>query len=508
MLRNYVSQDETTNRIQFPKNNFFAYRWRIKDQFNNSIDRQKSHLRLLGGGQDATLLNSRILNLYKSRHNTTCKTDSIADLAQKTLAFLEERRQTQKKISETEVVLATHVRRLLERCYNTLFAFATELNTILGLSELFITNTDPVITNQLNGKPTVHSLLLARLSTNSYSLFMEGTKDKIKFFLLPVEEILSLKDVSSHYNTIACFKAKLEADKSVTWWHDEDLLDDDMVDICCVELLNALIDATKDILVPPNPDDDPVNKESFSLFDPEPWNVEAMLRHHSQKNREIDEDNVDELKRIAERVEAPAQATFEYDEANKRWQHISETPKQYRGGKPKQDLTAEMTLPASHKLDEVFESVCQSEPLIDLLNSEAPPEVAELDCEMPVAHSANVFTLAGDQSMQLGWTLESEPLQSQQSAPMQQPLQQSWHQQPSQQDEYQFIPSMDFESFTLDQSAITAEIEPVLHQSENNSKELEKGESKAKADTKKESSADRRNRRRQSRNLRRKRNSK
>ncbi|MBX9693953.1 MAG: hypothetical protein K2Z81_16330 [Cyanobacteria bacterium] len=489
MLRNYVSQDETTNRIHFPKNNYFAYRWRIKDHFNNSIERQKFHLGVMGGGQDRTLMNNKILGLYKSRYNSTTKSDLIADLAQKTLAFLEERRQTQKKISETEVVLTTHVRRLLERCYNTLFAFATELNTLLGLSELFITSTDPILTNQLNGKPTVTSKLLARLSTNSYSLFMEGTKDRIKFFVMPVEELLSLKtDIAMQYNTIACFKAKLEADKSVTWWHDEDQLNDDMVDICCVELLNSLIEATKNRLVPPTPEDDKGNKETFSLFDPEPWNVEAMMRHHLQngKAREVPQTAAEELERISERIEEPPAATgFEYDEANKRWQHISETPK-YRGTKPKSETapSPELSLPASYDFQNVFENLSQVEESEDAQVVEVSAPVLPSPDSYPASYS------------QTGWEFTSEPAKS----------------------EFEFTPSMEFDTFNFDQSVITTEREPVVQKSvqlqpgpreqERTKSKKAKAKTDSKSETKKESSADRRNRRRQTRNLRRKRNSK
>ncbi len=48
MLRNSVDLEELKNRRSFPKNNYFCYKWRIKDHFNRSIDRQIFHLRALG----------------------------------------------------------------------------------------------------------------------------------------------------------------------------------------------------------------------------------------------------------------------------------------------------------------------------------------------------------------------------------------------------------------------------------------------------------------------------
>ena len=66
MRDNFELQDET-NRQKFPKNNFFAYRWRVLDNFSKSIDRQLFQMQVQGSGNNKTLLSERILQQHKAR---------------------------------------------------------------------------------------------------------------------------------------------------------------------------------------------------------------------------------------------------------------------------------------------------------------------------------------------------------------------------------------------------------------------------------------------------------
>ncbi|HMX44985.1 MAG TPA: hypothetical protein PKC93_03500, partial [Candidatus Obscuribacter sp.] len=96
MLRNSVDLEELKNRRSFPKNNYFCYKWRIKDHFNRSIDRQIFHLRALGASNDVSLMNDRIMQLYKSSFGSSRK-DLIVDLARDAMSFLDRRRSDQKR---------------------------------------------------------------------------------------------------------------------------------------------------------------------------------------------------------------------------------------------------------------------------------------------------------------------------------------------------------------------------------------------------------------------------
>src|SRR5262249_48781104 len=141
-------------------------------------------------------------------------------------------------------------RGLVERTYNTLFAFTTELNSLLGLSELFITSTEPSLTGKESGKSTVDSKILARVSTTLYSLYIEGTKDRVRFYIVPAEDLLALVDVSLDYESICTWEAHLLKDNQVEWYDKNGPLTDELLEITCVELLNQLLEKTKERLMP------------------------------------------------------------------------------------------------------------------------------------------------------------------------------------------------------------------------------------------------------------------
>lgn len=138
MLRNSVDLEELKNRRSFPKNNYFCYKWRIKDHFNRSIDRQIFHLRALGASNDVSLVNDRIMQLYKSSFGSSRK-DLIVDLARDAMSFLDRRRSDQKRQQAKELRLSTATIELVQYASNVLLGFSTELNSLMGLSELFIT---------------------------------------------------------------------------------------------------------------------------------------------------------------------------------------------------------------------------------------------------------------------------------------------------------------------------------------------------------------------------------
>lgn len=276
MLKNYMDvNEEVKNRNnKFPKNNYFGHKWRVKDGFSKSIDRERFHQNIMGGTQYKTLMNNKILSLYKSRYNRS-RSDLIVDLAHKAMIFLEKRRYQKFTDAQTEVLLTNHTRGLVERVYNTLFAFTTELNSLLGLSELFVTATEPTLTGKENGRATVDSKTLARFSTNLFSLYIEGTKDHVKFYVLPADDLLALVDASLEYEATCTWEATLLRDQQVQWHDKNGPLTDELLEITCVELLNQLLEKTKERIMPSRMVAE-AKGANFAYNAPDPWEIDQQ----------------------------------------------------------------------------------------------------------------------------------------------------------------------------------------------------------------------------------------
>lgn len=268
MLRNMVNQDEYTNRHQFPKNNFFSYRWRVVDHFNRSIDRQMFHLSVHGADNHHCLMNHKVLQLHKSRYAGSRK-DLVMDLAQDAIEFLGTRRLQQAKTSKAQVRYCSAMLEQIEHTFNLLISFATELNTILGLSELFITATEPNMDTLDKSKETVLSFAQARFSTSYYSLVVEGKRESINFYLIPADEIISLEDIGLQYESIAKWTANLKDRGQADWLADGFKISDDVHEVFCIQLLSQLIEKTKERLSPKE-----IEQEEMARFDfvePDPW---------------------------------------------------------------------------------------------------------------------------------------------------------------------------------------------------------------------------------------------
>lgn len=275
MLKNYMDvNEEVKNRLnKLPKNNYFCHKWRVKDAFSKSIDREMFYQNVMGASQYKTLMNNKILSLYKSRYNRS-RSDLIVDLAHKAMIFLEKRRYQKFTDSQTEVLLTNHTRGLVERVFNTLFAFTTELNSLLGLSELFVTATEPALTGQESGRATVDSKILARFSTNMFSLYIEGTKDRVQFYVLPADDLF-LVDVSLEYEATCTWEATLLKNQQVQWHDKNGPVTDELLEITCVELLNQLLEKTKERLMPSKR----VAEKKGANFEynaPDPWEIDLQ----------------------------------------------------------------------------------------------------------------------------------------------------------------------------------------------------------------------------------------
>ncbi len=264
MLRNTVDVQEIRNRQKYPKNNSFAYRWRILDNFSRSIDRQMYHLNLPTTGNHRTLMNDKIMQLYRGRFQGS-RTDLIAELAQNAMQFLQNRRHDLINSSNRETTLSRASKTLVDRCYNTLFGFSAELNATLGMSELFITSSEPEVKKYGRGSSIATQ---ANLSTSLYRLVIEGTQEQIAFYLLPADTILANNN-HLQYDPIAVWNAQFGSVGHVIWTAEEDVLTDDMVDVACADFLRHLIATTQEYLLPAKPLDQELSQ--FKMLEADPW---------------------------------------------------------------------------------------------------------------------------------------------------------------------------------------------------------------------------------------------
>lgn len=278
MLRHLISRQEVENRQNFPKNNYFCYRWRVKDHFNKSIERQMFHLAVHGAGNHKSLMNHKVLQLHKSRF-TGNRRDLVVNLAQDAISFLDMRRMEHSKSSKEQVFYSTAMIDMVDMCFNLLLSCATELNTILGLSELFITATEPNFEVKDKTKETVCSFTQGRFSTSLFSLVIEGRREKIKFYIIPADELIAIEEVGLQYESIASWKARFGKDGRVIWMCQGMELSDEVLEVSAIQLLSQLIEKTKERLTPLEEQDKPKNE--YALFEEDPWQKDVAIGYQN-----------------------------------------------------------------------------------------------------------------------------------------------------------------------------------------------------------------------------------
>lgn len=276
MLRNSVDLEELKNRRSFPKNNYFCYKWRIKDHFNRSIDRQIFHLRAQGASNDVSLMNDRIMQLYKSSFGSSRK-DLIVDLARDAMSFLDRRRSDQKRQQAKELQLSTATIELVQYASNVLLGFSTELNSLMGLSELFITASEPEAKKLGACGEGITHVVQAGFSTNSFRLVIEGRLQCINFYLVPADSLLTLNEIAMNYEPLEKWRSLIGEDGSVGWYAGGHAIAEDMVEVICSELLRVLLAATQERLMP-ELEAACVTEASFELSAPAPWELDQACR--------------------------------------------------------------------------------------------------------------------------------------------------------------------------------------------------------------------------------------
>jgi hypothetical protein len=208
-------KSDMRSQKRYPKNNAFCYRWRVIDNFNKTVERELFDLHLSGGAYHQSLQNERILALYKMTYRRN-KSDFISKLTQDAMSFLDNRRSVLSKQVQEESAYTKSMAMIVDSLFNIVLSCSIELNTVLGFSELFVAATEPEVeTYTSNGQSKVRSLHF-RFSTSTFGLVVHGQKNRINFYVVPIEELFGSKNPSSAHEPIASCTGGL-VDDDVQW---------------------------------------------------------------------------------------------------------------------------------------------------------------------------------------------------------------------------------------------------------------------------------------------------
>ena len=188
------------------------------------------------------------------------------------MQFLDRRRQDNNKNSKAELLLSKATQGLMDRTFNTLLAFSTELNTLLGVSELFIIATEPEVTKRVTEGTTSHATCIqSHIATTQFRIVIEGKHDTISFYMIPADSILAHgADMQARYQPISTWTAQFAAQDQVYWVSANGVMTEGMLDTACAELIRILIDATQEAIAPHHA---VVKREmnNFELEEVDPW---------------------------------------------------------------------------------------------------------------------------------------------------------------------------------------------------------------------------------------------
>lgn len=137
---------------------------------------------------------------------------------------------------------------LMDRIFSIFRAYSTELNSMLGLSELFITATEPQVTKRTTQNPASRAICVqSNIATSFFRLVIEGKQDTISFYLIPTNSTLSLNEVSLRCSALSSWKAHFGARDHVIWESPEGILTEELLNVACLDLIRHLIDASLEV---------------------------------------------------------------------------------------------------------------------------------------------------------------------------------------------------------------------------------------------------------------------
>lgn len=230
------------------KQNLFCYRWRVIDTRAKTVDRSFDHLHILDCEYERSIVHEQILSSYKMRYRTS-QTDMMSELLESAITFLDNRRKVASQSMHEETLYTESMAERLNRIFNVMLSCSIEMNTVLGFSELYLAVTEPeLVAGGLNNQPKI-SALRARVSTSLFSIVVHGSKNHIKFFLMPIREMMGLESASAAYTPVASCHAEIFDDEAA--WFDSETgleLSDESLDELCINLIKQLVEATKTAL--------------------------------------------------------------------------------------------------------------------------------------------------------------------------------------------------------------------------------------------------------------------
>ncbi len=233
------------NNAKFPKNNHFCYRWRVVDEFNRSIDRELHNARLYGGDFHQSLINERVLSTFKTA-KLKFNQDYMEQITADAKDFLNSRKTRAIEASQLEGIYTKSMSAVLQGLFDILLSCSIEFNSKLGFSELFIASMEPEVM-QFTTPTSKTTSLRARFSTSHFSLVMNGYKNEIKFFILPVEDLMGLSSFGYGRAAMLTLTGEL-TEEGVIWSIDDRIVTEDEAEFLCLETMKKLVDQTCEVL--------------------------------------------------------------------------------------------------------------------------------------------------------------------------------------------------------------------------------------------------------------------
>ncbi len=185
--------------------------------------------------------------------NSGIRKDYVEHLTNKSLAFLRSYDRGFGLLSEDEI-LKDATLRLVEKTFNLLEPYVVHFNNSTGSSTLCIASTAPdeiieTVEGEWPFRPSQDiSFYRARFSTHNLSLVIRGSEDRVEFFLLPVEQVMSLSKVEDDYGALMSFNTVIEGNK-VDWVVEGKPLTDERFERYCLMTFDYFIKQSQDELV-------------------------------------------------------------------------------------------------------------------------------------------------------------------------------------------------------------------------------------------------------------------
>ncbi|MES6505849.1 hypothetical protein U6O02_12230, partial [Cutibacterium acnes] len=140
---------------------------------------------------------------------------------------------------------------VLQGLFDILLSCSIEFNTRLGFTELFIASMEPEMMTFTT--PTAKTTSLrARFSTSHFSLVMNGYKNELKFFLLPVEDLMGLSSMGYGREAFLTIKGDV-TEEGVIWNTEHGMLTEDDAEKICLEAMKRLVEQTCTVLAHTTP---------------------------------------------------------------------------------------------------------------------------------------------------------------------------------------------------------------------------------------------------------------